>query len=151
LPRLQEDGGALLASLSSRLVTLLTRTVGRGVFACAAPALAALRDLRAYAPLAPQELEALVPVLAACLQRPELAAVAAELAPAFARCAAPHAELLHAALSAQPPLLRHLGLEGFRLYAKACPSANVAAALPPSLRNPGGPVGGDWLAGRLAV
>lgn len=118
-------------------MTLLVVTVGCGVLAFAAPSLALLRAAQALVPPSPAELEGLVPVLAACLQRPDLAALVAELAPALAHCPGPHAEVMHAVVGAAPPPLQHLGLEAFYRYAKACPPANIMAALPPAMRHPG--------------
>lgn len=133
----QVESAAVLAALPSRLVTLLARAVSKGVFAFAAPALGALRNLDT-ASLRPEELAALVPALATCQQRPGLAAAVAEVAPALARCPSPHAEVLQVALSSHSPLLQHLGMEAFRQYAQACPAAALTKALPPSMLNPGG-------------
>ena len=127
--------------LPGRLALLLSRAAKHGALAFAGPLLAALRDLHALAPLEQHDLQLLLQPLAACLQRPELAAAAAQLLPALATCGAPHAEVVQAALAAQAPLLQHLGMEAFRLYARACPPENVGRAVPPGACNPGAPCG----------
>lgn len=126
-------------------MALLCHAMNRNIFSFAAPALAGLRDLQSLGLLETHDLASLVPVLAACLGRPEAAAAAAELVPALAACAAPHMDVVHMALTAPPPLLQHLGLEAFRLYALACPKENVPKAVPPSARDPGEWV--DWYGG----
>lgn len=110
--------------------------MAKGLFAAAALALGALRDLDTSL-LRPDELASLAPALAACQQRPELAGGVAGVAPALARCPAPHAEVVQAALAAPGPLAQHLGVEAFRAYAQACPAAALMQALPPSMLNPG--------------
>lgn len=139
---------AVLGQLPARLVTLLARTARHGVFGCAAPALGALCDLQELwgrgqgagerEPVGPEQLEELVPALAAYQQRPELAPAVAALIPSLASCDVPHTHLVHAALAAAPPLLQHLGMEALRRYARLCPAASLLAALPPALKDPGG-------------
>ncbi len=127
----------MLAVLPGRLALLLSHAAKHGTLSFAGPLLAALRDLHTLAPLEQHDLQLLLQPLVACLQRPELAAAAAQLVPALATCSTPHAEVVQAALAAEPPLLQHLGMEAFRLYARACPPENVGRAVPPSACNPG--------------
>lgn len=127
-----------LPNLTHRLAVVLTRTVAHGVFAFAAPVLGALADLQGLSPLQPQELELLLPALAACQQRPELAAAVSALVPALAHCPTLHTHVLQSALSGQSPLQQHLGMEAYRRYAKTCPPDNIMAALPPTMKERGG-------------
>jgi hypothetical protein len=138
--------GPLLDALAQRMLPpLLARAAARGQFAFAAPLLAMLPLLLPTPPAPGQpELpdgkgEALTQALAACQRRPELAVAAAAAAPALARCAAPHAELLQAVLGERGALAGHAGLEAYRLYARASAPLPqlVAAAIPPAMRNPG--------------
>ncbi|KAL4457975.1 hypothetical protein ABPG75_012840 [Micractinium tetrahymenae] len=126
----------VLAILPGRLALLLSHAAKHGALSFAGPLLAALRDLQSLAPLEQHDLQLLLPALTACLQRPELAAAAAQLVPALATCSTPHAEVVQAALAAPTPLLQHLGMEAFRLYARACPPENVGRAVPPAACNP---------------
>lgn len=129
----------MLAILPGRLALLLSHAAKHGTLDFAGPLLAALRDLHVLAPLEQHDLQLLLPPLAACLQRPELAAAAAQLVPALAACSMAHAEVVQAALASPAPLLQHLGMEAFRQYARACPPENVGRAVPPSACNPGAP------------
>lgn len=130
-----EEDTRLLKTAASRIAFLLARAVERGLFSLAGPCLAALVALP---PVEASELEQLVPALAACQQHPELAAAVAGVAPALARCPAPHAHVLQALLLQEGPLLQHLGMEAFCSYAQTCPPENVVLAVPPALKDPGG-------------
>lgn len=142
-----KEGAQLLKATASRLAFLLGRTVQRGMVALAGPCLAALAALP---PVEAAELEQLVPALAACQQQPQLAAAVAGVAPALARCPAPHAHVLQALLLQGGPLLQHLGMEAFCRYAQTCPPENVALAVPPAMKDPGGWDSGQGIGGRLA-
>lgn len=142
-----KEGAQLLKATASRLAFLLARTVERGMFALAGPCLAALAALP---PVEAGELEQLVPALAACLHQSQLAAAVAGVAPALARCSAPHAHVLQGLLQQGGPLLQHLGMEAFCRYAQTCPPENVALAVPPAMKDPGGHRAGSVVCGLLA-
>lgn len=136
-----EEAVHVLKTTASRIAFLLGHAMQRGMHLLATPCLAALAALP---PLEAGELEQLVSPLAACQQQPELAAAVASVAPALARCPAPHAHVLQALLLQEGPLLKHLGMEAFCRYAQTCPPKNVVLAVPPALKDPGGELA--WVA-----